>query len=282
MAVAPASRALAAGDSTGSPGPVPPEMVTPETVKAIEKGLNYLAKTQRNDGSWLNNAGGYGVYPAVMTSLAGLAFLSNGSTPQSGRYARNVSKAMNYILNVAESNKADGLIAGPGSESRSMYGHGFAMLFLAQCYGMDVGKETETRIRDCPGQGRRGHGQEPVRQRRRRQARRRMDLHARRRTPTRAPSPLRNCRPCEPAATPASRCPRAPSSGRCITSRYCQNARRRNLLLLRQQGLQPPGHFRGGDRLLLRGGRIRPPRRRQGRPRGRDGREARGLRQEAT
>jgi len=127
------------------PSPVLPEMVTPETVKAVERGLKYLANTQRADGSWMNR-GGYGIYPAVMTSLAGVAFMSGGSTPETGPYYRNVSKAMQYILNVAES-QADGLIAGPGAESRSMYGHGFSMLFLAHCYGMDVNTDYEKRLR---------------------------------------------------------------------------------------------------------------------------------------
>ena len=128
------------------PGPVLPEMIDRRTVAAIEKGLNYLGNTQRFDGSWLHD-GSYGSYPSVMTALAGLAFMSNGSTPETGTYARNVTRAMNYILRVTDMNK-DGLIAGPGSEGRSMYGHGFSMLFLAQCCGVELHKETEKRIRE--------------------------------------------------------------------------------------------------------------------------------------
>ena len=116
-----------------------------KTLKAIERGLRYLARTQRNNGSWFNQ-GGYGTYPAVMTSLAGLGFMAGGSTPETGPYARNVTKAMIYILRVSEAH-GDGLIAGPGAEGRSMYGHGFSMLFLAHCYGMEIGEEYEARIR---------------------------------------------------------------------------------------------------------------------------------------
>lgn len=122
-----------------------PEMVTADTIKAIDKGLEYLAHNQRNDGSWLNS-GGMGSYPAVMTSLAGLAFLSSGSTPETGKYCRNVRKAMYYTLRLGESDP-NGLISGPGGEGRSMYGHGFAMLFLAQCYGMDLNPNDSKRIR---------------------------------------------------------------------------------------------------------------------------------------
>lgn len=127
------------------PSPVLPEMVTPKAAKAIESGLRYLAKTQRNNGSWLNS-GGYGIYPTVMSSLGGLALMAGGSTPESGPHAKPVRRAMNYIVNVAEANKNDGLIAGPGSENRSMYGHGFGMLFLAHCYGTELTRGMEKRI----------------------------------------------------------------------------------------------------------------------------------------
>lgn len=127
------------------PSPMLPEMVTPKTVKGIESGLNYLAKTQRPDGSWLNS-GGYGSYPGVMTALSGLAMMAGGSTPESGPYCRNVTRAMSYLLRIA--NREDGLIGGPGSESRSMYGHGFAMLFLAQCYGTEVSREYEKDLKE--------------------------------------------------------------------------------------------------------------------------------------
>jgi len=121
-------------------------MIDRETLQVIEKGVKYLVRTQRRDGSWLS-AGGYGSYPAVMTSLAGLALMANGSTPQSGPYSRKVAKAMHYVLRVAESHN-DGLIVGPGAEGRSMYGHGFSMLFLAQCYGSETDEATSVRIKN--------------------------------------------------------------------------------------------------------------------------------------
>jgi len=128
-----------------SPSPVLPELVDRKILKSIDRGLKYLHDTQRRDGSWLNQ-GGYGMYPAVMTGLSGLALMAGGSTPETGPYAKNVAKAMNYLLRVAESHN-DGLVAGPGAEYRSMYGHGFAMLFLAQCYGMELNTATEAKLR---------------------------------------------------------------------------------------------------------------------------------------
>jgi len=127
-----------------APSPIMPELVNRKILTSIDRGLKYLVDTQRRDGSWLNQ-GGYG-YPAVMTGLSGLALMAGGSTPETGPYAKNVSKAMNYLLRVAETH-TDGLVAGPGAEYRSMYGHGFSMLFLAQCYGMELNTATEAKLR---------------------------------------------------------------------------------------------------------------------------------------
>ena len=133
------------------PSPVLPELVNRTTLKSIDRGLRYLVDTQRRDGSWLNQ-GGYGMYPAVMTGLSGLALMAGGSTPETGPHAKNVAKAMNYLLRVADTHK-DGLVAGPGAEYRSMYGHGFAMLFLAQCYGMGLNSATEAKLKKVLTQG---------------------------------------------------------------------------------------------------------------------------------
>ena len=54
---------------------------------------------------------------------------------------------MNYTIQIAKKH-GDGLIAGGGAEMQSMYGHGFSMLFLAECYGMEVSPENQTKIRD--------------------------------------------------------------------------------------------------------------------------------------
>jgi hypothetical protein len=119
-----------------------PEHVTPEVVRGIHRGLQYLATSQRSDGSWLNH-GGHGSYPVVMTSLGGMALMAGGSTPESGPYAKEVRKAMAFVLRAAESNR-DNIIALPNSHT--MYAHGFGMLFLATCYGTELNSEYEKRI----------------------------------------------------------------------------------------------------------------------------------------
>jgi squalene cyclase len=120
-----------------------PKHVTPDIVKSISRGHKYLAAAQRGDGSWLTT-GRRGSYPTVMTSLAGLGLMAGGSTPNSGPYAREVRKAMLYLIKVAESSNK-GLVSQSGS--RTMYGHGFSTLFLASCYGTELNKDQEERLK---------------------------------------------------------------------------------------------------------------------------------------
>jgi len=120
----------------------PPE-ITPAAKAAIEAGLRYLATAQNRDGSWRTH-GSTGSYPVAMTALAGLALLSSGSTPTQGPYARNVSGALTFVLKSA---RRDGLLAQLEEESHCMHGHGFALLFLAECYGMEENPARQAEVR---------------------------------------------------------------------------------------------------------------------------------------
>lgn len=127
----------------GIPGKRPP-MVTQETDAAIQKGLKYLATRQSSDGAY-RDQGRLGTYPVTMTSLASLATIASGSTPTEGPYAPNLRKSLTYIL---RSSQRNGLVCRPGpEESRSMYGHGFSMLFLAQVMGMEEDPDRLAKIR---------------------------------------------------------------------------------------------------------------------------------------
>jgi len=136
---------LVAGSARAQDAAVPalPDGVTKDTVRAIERGLNFLAREQNKDGSW-RTGGGYGAYPVAMTGLAGLALVGSGSTAERGPYAKHVRRAVNFCLSQQQPN---GLFAAPSEESRSMYGHGFAMLFLSQVYGMEEDLERQRRLR---------------------------------------------------------------------------------------------------------------------------------------
>ena len=122
-----------------------PKGITDETKAAITKALKFLAREQSKDGSW-RSGGGYGYYPCAMTGLAGLSLIASGSTPTRGPYAKNVRRATKYLL---DQQQANGLIAAPAEESRSMYGHGFSLLFLSQVYGMEEDVQKQRRIKEA-------------------------------------------------------------------------------------------------------------------------------------
>jgi len=140
---------LALAPATGAGADRLPEGVTPEIQRVIDAGLSYLVRTQNRDGSW-NNMGGWGTYPTAMTALAGTALLMTGSTPTQGPHARAVRKAAEFLVRVAQPN---GLIATPSEEGRSLHGHGFALLFLAQVYGMEEDKTVQRKIHDVLTRG---------------------------------------------------------------------------------------------------------------------------------
>jgi len=118
-----------------------PKHITPRTQIAIKRGLEFLAKTQSEDGSFSAGPDG-NAYPVAMTSLAGMAFLANGNTPSRGPYADRVAKIVEFLTNNVQ---PSGLITGSTQEQGfSMYGHGFALMFLSSAYGM----ETNDRMRD--------------------------------------------------------------------------------------------------------------------------------------
>ncbi|XAL98644.1 terpene cyclase/mutase family protein [Phycisphaeraceae bacterium D3-23] len=122
-------------------GNIMPRHFTQQTQRSIEKGLDYLARTQGNDGSWSTTQDGV-TYPVTMTSLAGMAFLAGGNTTSRGPYADNVRKAVRYVMRQA--NPDSGIIAAGNENGRTMYPHGFALMFLACAYDM----ESDERVRE--------------------------------------------------------------------------------------------------------------------------------------
>ena len=106
--------------------------ITPELTAAVDRGLAALASMQNDDGSF--GQGRFGKNVAV-TSLACLAFMSDGHVPGRGRYGPVVEKGLRYVLSCSSET---GLIAGD-SINGPMYGHGFATLFLGEVYGMTQG-----------------------------------------------------------------------------------------------------------------------------------------------
>ncbi|MEM7455643.1 MAG: prenyltransferase/squalene oxidase repeat-containing protein [Planctomycetota bacterium] len=113
----------------------PAELISPEARRAIDKGLEYLSRSQIKNGRKRGAFGNSGYASGVATcSLGGLAFMCGGSAPGEGPYGRNVDMCVEYVLS---NTREDGYIALRGNNpNENMYGHGFSMLFLSQAYGM--------------------------------------------------------------------------------------------------------------------------------------------------
>lgn len=106
---------------------------------SIRRGCLWLVKNQNRDGGLKSQ------YAVAATGLAGLSWLAAGSTPEAGPYAANIRRAIDFLI---RSQGNGGFITeGSGYGNSSMYGHGFAALFLAEAYGMTRDEELAERLK---------------------------------------------------------------------------------------------------------------------------------------
>jgi len=112
------------------------------TDEVIRHGLDWLAEQQARPGYWVGNENRY---PVAMTAMAGLALLSEGSTTTQGKYAPNIRRAVDYLVNESRTN---GLIGDPRKDDRYTYGHGFSMLFLSQVLGEEEAEDRRKTLID--------------------------------------------------------------------------------------------------------------------------------------
>ena len=97
------------------------EISTPD--KVVEKGLVALLRLQQPNGSFDSGAG--------ISALCGMALLAGGHTPTRGVHQAASQKTLKFVL--ASQDKVSGYL---GADMGNMYSHGFATLYLAECYGM--------------------------------------------------------------------------------------------------------------------------------------------------
>ncbi|MEZ6147826.1 MAG: hypothetical protein R3B91_20830 [Planctomycetaceae bacterium] len=104
---------------------------------SVDSAIEFLATQQAIDGSFKSHEAGQ---PAV-TSLCVLAFLSRGHTPIDGPYAKQLSKAIDFIVS---KQRADGLRCSidrnhPYYTVTGSYNHAINGLTLCEVYGMSTG-----------------------------------------------------------------------------------------------------------------------------------------------
>jgi hypothetical protein len=113
---------------------------SPQTEKAIELGLAFLAKNQRRDGSW--SLQGYGeetqmVSDTAATALALLAFQGAGYHHREHKYQGQVHAGLDFLVKNQAAN-GDLFIAEDDESNASVwfYSHAMATLALCEAYGM--------------------------------------------------------------------------------------------------------------------------------------------------
>lgn len=110
------------------------EALTPETQRAVDRGLTWLAKRQVGSGG-NRGAFGNGGYPGgvAVCSLSGLAMMCSGSAPGQGPFGKNIDRCAEFMCTCVSD---VGYISQPNFGQDNMYGHGFGTLFLSEYYGM--------------------------------------------------------------------------------------------------------------------------------------------------
>lgn len=91
------------------------------------RGLAYLKKNQKQDGSFESGEAGHSSTPAT-SGFCLMAALAHGDDPNMGPYSSMIKKSINFILKSQNTNN--------GYIGDTMYSHGFATLALSEAYGM--------------------------------------------------------------------------------------------------------------------------------------------------
>lgn len=99
------------------------EVVPRDVREMYDRGLQYLARSQTEQGNW---TGGFDQGPGI-AGMALMAFLASGEDPNFGIYSNHVRRSLRHII--TSQNASTGILG------HSMYHHGFAMLGLAEAYG---------------------------------------------------------------------------------------------------------------------------------------------------
>jgi hypothetical protein len=99
------------------------EAVPRDVRELYDRGMQYLAKTQSENGDWPSD----GKSGPGTTGMGVMVFLASGEDPNFGLYSANIRRGLRSMIRSQN--------ASTGYLGNSMYHHGFAMLALAEAYG---------------------------------------------------------------------------------------------------------------------------------------------------
>lgn len=121
------------------------EMVPRDMRQIYDSGLQYLVTSQTEQGDWRGGQQGPGV-----TGMALMVLLASGEDPNYGLYSQPIRKALRSIIASQD--------AATGYMGSSMYHHGFAMLALAEAYGVVDERDLWEGVSPTTGIASRGRG----------------------------------------------------------------------------------------------------------------------------
>lgn len=124
----------ATGQEAADPQRVGVAELSPETERAIDKALDYIAANQNEDGSF------GGTFKSACTALSLMSFMVKGHFPDRGPHGETLTNALNYLLIVSE--EQNGYLGGRRS---GMYEHGLATLALSEVWG----ESDDDRVKDA-------------------------------------------------------------------------------------------------------------------------------------
>ena len=107
-----------------------------ETEAAVARGLAWLAKQQRDNGSWVYDGGSKNETVAA-TGMSLLPFLAAGQTHRTGLYRSNVGKGLAYLMGQLQ---PTGQFRGAG-----MYAQGIGTIALCEAAGMTLDPDVKGR-----------------------------------------------------------------------------------------------------------------------------------------
>lgn len=117
------------------------EQLTPQAAAAVKKAVDWLAHSQKPDGTFPGTHGN----SSGVTGACAIALMSQGHLPGTGEYGVQTAKALKFILDTAQ---PDGLLyqqwmGGHGP----MYFHGLATLSLAEAWGQSGDRRLRETLR---------------------------------------------------------------------------------------------------------------------------------------
>ncbi|MFN3191815.1 MAG: prenyltransferase/squalene oxidase repeat-containing protein [Aureliella sp.] len=125
----------------------------PQSELAIERGLEFLARHQREDGSWRLQDFDTRVLmtsDTAATGLALLAFQGAGYTHKNFKYAEVCSKAIDFLRTHQAANGDLYIKQNPASDQNAwLYSHGIAAIAMCEAYGMTQDPELRDPAQRC-------------------------------------------------------------------------------------------------------------------------------------